>query len=620
MFNINIINYLFLIINTVIVISTLFLFYHKGNSNNTITVNKLFVIPVILIGAFVRFYSLTAIPYGLQQDEASIAYEAFSLLKYGVDRNLYPYPVYPITWGSGGGSPIMIYLTMLTDAIFGVNVWSLRIVPAFLGVLTLILFYLILLELFDDLMAITGTAFLAICPWHVILSRWSLDSNTVPFWVALALLFFIKATKSQKTHMYMLAAAAFSLCLYSYGSSTIIIPLTILMSCTYAMVRKVLSFKQLCLSFLAFLVVAAPIGYFYMVNYFGLPEIFTSFFSVNKFTFNRIGSVFLSSGDTPLESLIINLKGLSLTLTIGNDDNEMMCNYVPGFATLLKYTFPVTFLGIGIMIRYVIRSLRKKVVEIIRIEQDSTLSRNIKIASNGTARAPFRHDAVILFMLIAALILNLLIIQDINRMVFMFLPLVYFFIRGLAAIKNRSVKLFALSSVITLIGCVMFMHSYFTTYNDNCASIFMPGYGEACQYAKAVVDGDNTDEAKNASTNATDTKTSSNSENTGATTYTYNGTIYSTYTNVSAPYMLALFYTQTSPYEFYDTVVYKDPGAEFRIASAFSNFVFGDIPEDAATGDYTGDVFIISTTEMNLFEGTDYEITEFGNYAVVVPN
>ena len=65
---------------------------------------------VFALGCFLRFYHLTTLPDGLNQDEASIGYEAFSLAFYGVDRYGNPFPVYPITWGSGGGSPLLIYL------------------------------------------------------------------------------------------------------------------------------------------------------------------------------------------------------------------------------------------------------------------------------------------------------------------------------------------------------------------------------------------------------------------------------------------------------------------------------------------------------------------------------
>ena len=70
-----------------------------------------FIFALIMIAAcLLRLYKLGDIPYGLQQDEASIGYDAFCLANYGIDRNGYHWPVYPITWGCGGGSPLLIYM------------------------------------------------------------------------------------------------------------------------------------------------------------------------------------------------------------------------------------------------------------------------------------------------------------------------------------------------------------------------------------------------------------------------------------------------------------------------------------------------------------------------------
>ncbi|MBP3736914.1 MAG: hypothetical protein J6I56_07835, partial [Lachnospiraceae bacterium] len=77
-----------------------------GTDRNTLREKLIPLIPVALfaliaVGAFLRLYLLSVIPLGLNQDEASLGYEAYVLATYGTDRYGYPYPVYPVTWGSG---------------------------------------------------------------------------------------------------------------------------------------------------------------------------------------------------------------------------------------------------------------------------------------------------------------------------------------------------------------------------------------------------------------------------------------------------------------------------------------------------------------------------------------
>ena len=65
------------------------------------TFEKGTVILLLLFGIIVRCYKFGAIPGGLNQDEAFSAYEAYSLLHYGMDSSGYAFPVYFNAWGSG---------------------------------------------------------------------------------------------------------------------------------------------------------------------------------------------------------------------------------------------------------------------------------------------------------------------------------------------------------------------------------------------------------------------------------------------------------------------------------------------------------------------------------------
>ena len=94
--------------------------------------------------------------------------------------------------------------------------------------------------------------------------------------------------------------------------------------------------------------------------------------------------------------------------------------------------------------------------------------------------------------------------------------------------------------------------------------------------------------------------------------------ICSTYEGLSSPYMIALYYTEYDPRKFAETVVYKDPYAEFRTASSFGNFTFGDLPENVLDKQYSETVFVVASSEIELFEKSkEHTVENLGGYAVV---
>ena len=524
---------------------------------------------IILFAAAVRLIGLGSVPAGLQQDEASLGYDAFAIAKYGVDRNGFAYPIYPITWGCGGGSPLMIYINVLTIKLFGTGVVKLRLLPAILGIATVYIFYLILKEItLSYKKSLFGAAFLALCPWHIILSRWSLDSNIMPFTLGLSVYLFILGIKTGKTLIYCLSAAAYAMCMYSYGSATIVVPIHLILISIYCLRKKVLSVKQLILAVLTFVIVFSPLLVFYAVNYLGLPEIVTDSFSFNKFTASRSDEVFIRFDSSLPRELWENIRQLIITLTIGDND-EMLCHFIPGYATLFEFTFPITFLGIFLGKRAFLKCEDTKENSERAIDDDKKSA----------------MDAVFVTLLISCVLLAVGIRADVSRMVMIFLPLVYFLVKGISFIWDRRAACAYAVMAVVVLAAGLFIKDYFTGFNDKTANLFMPGYGEAAKRAYEIA-GDDTE-------------------------------IYSTYENLSAPFVIALYYTDYNPVKFADTVVYKDETDEFRVAESFGNFKFG-LPEDYASYAGKDAVLILSSSELDTIDGaTDCTVENFGRYSVV---
>lgn len=560
---------------------------------------------VFALGCFLRFYHLTTLPDGLNQDEASIGYEAFSLAFYGVDRYGNPFPVYPITWGSGGGSPLLIYLTALSFKLFGVSVFVLRGTVAFFGCLTLPLFYLLVKEAHGNFgdshvgtcdprsgtcgasgslaglqsspvglqssptglqsspTGLLGMLLLAIAPWHILLTRWTLDYGLIPFTFGLAILVLMKAARKKSTGLYVLASAMAALNMYSYGSANIVIPVFLLLCVFFLMRDGILSIRQLFLCMLMFLLVCAPLFLFYFINVCKLPEIITPFFSVERFRSDHTASVFLSFSDLFLRGEgIKNIKELLLYLSVGVENGEYY-TYMPGYWTFYVFTFPVTLIGFVVSLKRVRKGRR----EATRKEQDAATDKRSDADSPAGAVAA---EEIVFSAFLASFLFGLTVRISINHIIMVYLPLLYYTVCGYDACMREAAysasgkaggrrgkfgrQLFLFPALTLWVGFLFFARDYYGgRYNALCAdSIFFRGYGEACVYAEEA----GKKEAGSPSS-----------------------LIYSTNTNLISPFMIAVFYTRMPPATYVKTVHYKNLHSEFLVADAVGKFRFG-LPED----------------------------------------
>ncbi|MBQ9589391.1 MAG: glycosyltransferase family 39 protein [Butyrivibrio sp.] len=520
---------------------------------------------ILVISAFLRLYKLGEVPLGFQQDEASIGYDAYTLANYGIDRNGYAWPVYPITWGCGGGSPLLIYLNVISIKLFGTGIVKLRLIPALLGILTVLIFYFSLRIIFEkksyiNEASLLGMAFLAVCPWHIILSRWSLDSNIMPFNLMLSIYLFLLGAKKKSTVLFCFSAASFSVCMYSYGAATIVVPVFLLLICAYCLWKKILTVKQLVLSMIAFMVIFTPLLWFYAVNYLGVPEFISPYFCVNKMTAARTGEAFISFNSSFFRVAAGNIFLMIKAVTVG-DDSFTLVHYYPGYASLYAFTFPVTFCGVVISLK-----------ELLKKNSDEE-----KIYVLG--------NAIFVLLTVACMVLSVVIIPDISRLVMVFIPFIYFFIKGQIFVLKQSYKLILILIALILLAAFSFNRDYFSDYNSYANSIFMPGYGDAISRAYEIAGDDKI--------------------------------IYSTYDGLSSPFMLALYYNEYDPNKFFTTVIYKDDKAEFRVAKSFGNFVF-ELPKDLNSEEYANSVFVLSSGDLsNLLHAEQYTVEGFGAYWVV---
>ena len=179
---------------------------------------------VILTLAFVlRFYKLGEIPFSLDWDENSNAYNAYSILKTGRDE----YGVlFPITNRSFEDykPPLYMYLDIPTVAIFGLTPIAARLPSAIFGFLTVPLIYLLAKWLSKkESVALLSMFFLAISPWHLQFSRVGFEATVGLFFAVAAITAFLYGFGNKK---WLIASAAFlGFSAYSYHTQRIFVPL-----------------------------------------------------------------------------------------------------------------------------------------------------------------------------------------------------------------------------------------------------------------------------------------------------------------------------------------------------------------------------------------------------------
>jgi 4-amino-4-deoxy-L-arabinose transferase-like glycosyltransferase len=179
---------------------------------------------ILVLAAAVRFDHFPQVPNGLSQDEASAGYETVSLLAAGTDRWGTRWPVYFTSFGSGQ-NVLQSYLNMPFVAVFGPTVLGIRLLPALLGVLTVGMLYLLTTRVAGRRAGLIAAALLALSPWHVMMSRWSLESNMLPAFMLIAVWALVAAYQSAERRRWLLplSLAPMALTFYAYAAATFVV-------------------------------------------------------------------------------------------------------------------------------------------------------------------------------------------------------------------------------------------------------------------------------------------------------------------------------------------------------------------------------------------------------------
>ncbi len=193
--------------------------------------DEMILIAILTMAILLRLIALDKVPNGFFPDEASNAYDAYSILHTGRDQ----YGNFlPLVFKSANDyrEGLYIYFSVIFIKILGLNEFAARMPSAMIGTLTVLIIYYLCKEFCNSRVALFSALFLAISPWHIQFSRIAFRAILLPCLLSLGLLCFFKSLKQPK---YLpLSGFIFATSIFTYQSARVFVPLFLLgLSVTY---------------------------------------------------------------------------------------------------------------------------------------------------------------------------------------------------------------------------------------------------------------------------------------------------------------------------------------------------------------------------------------------------
>lgn len=199
-----------------------------------VTTGRILLLLVILYAAFFRFFEIDRLPPGLFYDEAFNGVDARRVIE-GIARPVFFH-------GNNGREALFIYLQSIAVLLLGFKAFALRIVAAFVGVLTIPAVFVLIRTLLSEKSAsansgnqhlteqknlvlwtaLIGAACIAISYWHVSVSRLGFRANLLPLVSTIAVVYFWRAWRQQRRNDYLWAGVWLGIAFYTYTSARLL--------------------------------------------------------------------------------------------------------------------------------------------------------------------------------------------------------------------------------------------------------------------------------------------------------------------------------------------------------------------------------------------------------------
>ena len=183
--------------------------------------NSLFLL-IVALAIALKLVIIEKVPPSLNWDEISHGYNAYSILKTGRDEWGVTLPAIFRAYGDYK-LPVYIYLTAVSELIFGLSAFSVRMPSILAGIITVIVSYLLVKKLFSEKAALLSSFLVAIEPWSFFLSRGAFEANLALSFIVSGIYLFILGL--EKYRYLPISALLLGLSVWTYNSARIFVPL-----------------------------------------------------------------------------------------------------------------------------------------------------------------------------------------------------------------------------------------------------------------------------------------------------------------------------------------------------------------------------------------------------------
>jgi len=187
-----------------------------------IDTTKLILAALFVLALFLRAYHVGTNPPALSWDEASIGYNAYSILRTGKDEHGVFLPHDTFAAFGDYKPPVPIYLTVPFVALLGMTEEAVRLPSVIAGALTVLVLYGVVAELFGrtkeaNKLGLLSAGLLAVTPWHIMLSRAGFEANIALLFITTGIWWVLRARK--KPAWLYVAWLPFVLGVYTFNSA-----------------------------------------------------------------------------------------------------------------------------------------------------------------------------------------------------------------------------------------------------------------------------------------------------------------------------------------------------------------------------------------------------------------